>query len=73
MTSAPIGIIHAIWTHKRRRQTLETELLRPYRPEREPCGVVANIGLKHDGYVVGEPQELAAYKDRIDYWNMSWD
>ena len=33
----------------------ETELLRPYRPERETPGVIANIGLKHDGFVVGEP------------------
>ena len=33
----------------------ETELLRPYRPERETRGVIANIGLKHDGFVVGEP------------------
>ena len=33
----------------------ETELLRPYRPERETRGVIANIGLKPDGFVVGEP------------------
>jgi hypothetical protein len=51
----------------------ETELLRPYIPEREPLGAVANIGLKHDGFVVGEPQELAAYKENIDLWDMDWD
>ena len=31
------------------------------------------LRLKHDGFVIGEPQELAAYKDRIDYWNISWN
>ena len=62
-----------IYIHVGAEKYWETELLRPYRPEREPRGVIANIGLKHDGFVVGEPQELAAYKDRIDYWNMSWD
>ena len=62
-----------IYIHVGAQKYWETELLRPYRPEREPRGVIANIGLKHDGFVVGEPQELAAYKDRIDLWNMSWD
>ena len=59
-----------IYIHVGAQKYWEIELLRPYRPEKEPCGVIANIGLKHDGFVVGEPQELAAYKDRIDYWNM---
>ena len=62
-----------IYIHVGAQKYWETELLRPYRPEREPRGVIANIGLKHDGFVIGEPQELAAYKDRIDYWNISWD
>ena len=62
-----------IYIHVGAQKYWETELLRHYRPEREPLGVIANIGLKHDGFVVGEPQELAAYKDRIDLWNMSWD
>ena len=48
-------------------------MLRPYRPDREPRGAVANIGLKHDGIIVGAPQELAAYKQSIDMWDISWD
>ena len=34
--------------------------MRPYRPDREPRGAVANIGLKHDGIIVGEQQKRAA-------------
>ena len=62
-----------IYIHVGAQKYWETELLRPYRPEKEPCGVIANIGLKHDGIIVGEPQELAAYKNRREIWDMSWD
>ena len=47
--------------------------MRPYRSDREPRGAVANIGLKHDGIIVGAPQELAAFKQNVDMWDMSWD
>ncbi len=62
-----------IYIHVGDQEYWETELLRPYRPDREPQGAIANIGLKHDGIIVGEPQELAAYKDRREIWDMSWD
>ena len=62
-----------IYIHVGAQQYWETELLRPYKPQREPRGAVANIGLKHDGFVVGAPQELAAFKDRRDIWDISWD
>jgi hypothetical protein len=62
-----------IYVHVGAQKYWETELLRPYRPDREPRGAIANIGLKHDGFVVGEPQELAAYKDNIDSWDQDWD
>ena len=62
-----------IYIHVGDQKYWETELLRPYRPDREPRGAVANIGLKHDGIIVGAPQELAAYKQSVDMWDMSWD
>ena len=40
-----------IYIHVGAQQYWETELLRPYKPQREPRGAVANIGLKHDGVV----------------------
>ena len=62
-----------IYIHVGDQKYWETELLRPYRPDREPRGAVANIGLKHDGIIFGAPQELAAYKQSVDMWDMSWD
>ena len=62
-----------IYIHVGDQKYWETEVLRPYRSDREPRGAVANIGLKHDGIIVGEPHELAAYKDRREIWDMSWD
>jgi len=62
-----------IYIHVGAQQYWETELLRPYKPQREPRGAVANIGLKHDGFVVGAPQELAAFKERRDLWDISSD
>ena len=40
-----------IYIHVGDQKYWETELLRPYRPDREPRGAVANIGLKHDGII----------------------
>ena len=37
-----------IYIHVGAQKYWETELLRPYRPAREPRGVIANIGLKLD-------------------------
>ena len=62
-----------IYIHVGDQKYWETELLRPYRPDREPRGAVANIGLKHDGIIFGAPQELAAYKQSVDMWDMRWD
>ena len=62
-----------IYIHVGDQKYWETELLRPYRPDREPEGAIANIGLKHDGIIFGAPQELAAYKQSVDMWDMSWD
>ena len=62
-----------IYIHVGDQKYWETELLRPYRPEREPRGAVANIGLKHDGIIVGAPQELAAFKQNVDMWDIRWD
>ena len=44
-----------IYIHVGDQKYWETELLRPYRPDRESLGAIANVGLKHDGFVVGEP------------------
>lgn len=52
----------------------ETELLRPYRPDLERgAAAIANIGLKHDGIIVGEPQELLGYNQEAQFWNPNWD
>lgn len=62
-----------IYIHVGDQKYWETELLRPYRPEAKHRAAVANIGLKPDGIIIGEPQELAAYEQGPAMWDTSWD
>ena len=50
----------------------ETEILRIYQFEGKSQGELANIGLKSDGFVIGDPQPLSYSDDSYNSWNETW-
>ena len=62
-----------IYIHVAEKKYWETELLRLYQFEGRNSGVLANIGLKHDGFVLGKPQPLASSNENHTLWKDDWD
>jgi hypothetical protein len=62
-----------LYVHVAEKKYWETELLRIYQFEGKNRGKLANLGLKHDGFVLGEPQPFTNFSEKHTFWNDNWD
>ena len=53
-----------LYVHVAEKKYWETELLRIYQFEGKNRGKLANLGLKHDGFVLGEPQPFTNFSEK---------